>query len=268
MRRLLTFSCQGEELGGSLDGADGSTGVLFVTGGTQTRVGSHRMSERLAFELARAGYPCLRYDRRGVGDSGGTDPAWRGSGPDIGAAAEAFRREVPGLRRLVGFGLCDGATALALFGAGAGVDGFILTNPWLIESEADAPPAAAIRHHYRQRLLSKEGWKKLLTGAVSYRKILKGVAKAAAPAPTGLSDEVAAALLRSNRPVQVVLASGDATAVAARDAWNSATYGAIRAANPEPITIESNSHTFARLGDMEALLAACIAALPRVSGCR
>lgn len=263
MRRLLSFECEGAAMGASLDGAHGKTGILFVTGGTQTRVGSHRMSERLAGDLANAGHPCFRYDRRGVGDSEGGDPGWRGSGADIKAAAAAFRRECPTVKRVIGFGLCDGATALALFGAQAGVDGLMLTNPWLIESEADAPPAAAIRHHYRERLLSLAGWKKIFTGAISYRKLLKGVAKLAAQVPTALSDEVAAALAKSKRPVALILARGDGTAIAAAEAWASPTYAGVRAANPPPRIIESSSHTFAREGDMDALLAACLAALGR-----
>src|SRR4051794_3005475 len=116
MRRLLSLDCQGAAIGATLDEATGATGVLMVTGGTQTRIGSHRMYERLAKRLAEAGFPCLRFDRRGVGDSEGEDPDWRGSGPDIAAAAAALRREASGVQRIVGFGLCDGASALTFHG--------------------------------------------------------------------------------------------------------------------------------------------------------
>src|SRR3954469_21590751 len=136
LRRLLSIDCGGAALGGTLDEAAGATGLLMVTGGTQTRIGSHRMYERLAKRLAEAGFPCLRYDRRGVGDSEGEDPDWRGSGPDIAAAAAAFRRETPGVQRLIGFGLCDGASALAFHGAAAGIGALILLNPWLVETQA------------------------------------------------------------------------------------------------------------------------------------
>ena len=125
MRRLLSFDCQGSALGGSLDPADGGTGLLLVTGGTQTRIGSHRMYERLTAALAASGWPCFRFDRRGVGDSEGDDPDFRESGPDLAAAAAAFRREQPQLKRLIGFGLCDGASTLALHGKAAGLDGLL-----------------------------------------------------------------------------------------------------------------------------------------------
>src|SRR3954449_5482018 len=135
MRRLLSLDCQGAALGATLDEAAGTTGLLMVTGGTQTRIGSHRMYERLAKRLAEAGFPCLRYDRRGVGDSEGEDSDWRESGPDIAAAAAAFRRECPQIERLIGFGLCDGASTLAFHGRDAGLGGLILLNPWLVEPE-------------------------------------------------------------------------------------------------------------------------------------
>ena len=115
MRRLLTFECEGASLGASLDDAAGATGLLLVTGGTQTRIGSHRMYERLALVLAKRGYRCFRFDRRGVADSEGDKPRWRGSAPYIAAAAAAFRRECPELEPRIGFRLCDGATAMALF---------------------------------------------------------------------------------------------------------------------------------------------------------
>lgn len=266
MRRLLTFSCEGATLGGSLDEAAGPTGVLLVTGGSQTRIGSHRMYERLARALAEAGHASLRFDRRGVGDSEGLDPGFRGSAPDLAAAATAFRRECPGLKRLIGFGLCDGATALALHGGDAGLDGAILVNPWLVEAEADAPPPAAIKRHYRQRLSSLEGWKKLIDGSVSYRKLLRGIGKILFPSPSGLSAEVAAALGENPLPLQLILAQGDATAIAAEAEWRSPRFRKIRTKAGDPVFIESDSHTFARPGDAEALLAACLEAVARLSG--
>jgi exosortase A-associated hydrolase 1 len=265
MRRLLTVKCEGALLGATIDGDQGSTGLLFVTGGTQTRIGSHRLFERLATALAASGHACFRFDRRGVGDSEGADPGWRGSGPDIKAAAIAFRRERRGLDRIVGLGLCDGASALALFGAEAGIQGAILVNPWFVESEADAPPPAAIRDHYRKRLLSAEGWKKMASGSVSYRKLLRGVRKIASPDQSTLGDEVASAIEQDQIPVALVLAGGDATAIAAAEVWNSKRFARIRESSPAPFRIESDSHTFAREGDAEALLQACLTALTVLS---
>jgi exosortase A-associated hydrolase 1 len=261
MRRLLSFACEAAALGGTLDEADGSTGLLIVTGGSQTRIGSHRMFERLAASTAAAGFPCFRFDRRGVGDSEGEDPGFRESGPDIAAAVRAFRAACPHLKRIVGFGLCDGGTALSLFGPRAGIDALLLANPWFVEAETGAPPAAAIKQHYRDRLRSVEGWKKLLSGSVSYKKLLKGILKVAAPPPADLAEEVARALSTGELPLMMVLARRDNTAIAAADVWNSPRYRPIREGNPEPIYIESDSHTFARAGDEAALGEAVLGAL-------
>ena len=266
MRRLLTLDCRGAALGATLDEAPGTTGLVMVTGGTQTRIGSHRMYERLAKRLAEAGYPCLRYDRSGVGDSEGDETDWRDSGPDIAAAAAGFRREAPEVQRLIGFGLCDGASALAFHGRAAGLDGLVLLNPWLVEAQAGAPAPAAVKAHYRQRLTSLAGWKKLLSGSVSYRKLLKGVTSLAARQPSTLAEEVAAALDRSRLPVALILASRDGTAIAAEAEWAKPAYRRIRDTNPPPNRIDSDSHTFARPGDEAALASAVLAALERLSG--
>lgn len=252
MRRLIAFPCGDATLAGSLDEAAGSIGLLLAMGGSQTRIGSHRMYERLAKALADKGYPCFRYDRRGVGDSTGEDPGFRGSGPDLKAAAVAFRKEAPALQRLIGFGLCDGATALALYGDEAGLDGIILANPWLVEVEEGAPAPAAVRAHYRKRLFSWAGWKALLTGAVNFRKLGRGIRKLfSRRKPESLSNDVAQALLRHRLPAEMILCTGDNTAIAADAEVRAWSYrGLIRATQ----VIETDSHTFARPGDDAMLL--------------
>lgn len=264
MRRLISFPCEGAALAGSLDVGEGAAqGVLLVIGGSQTRIGSHRMYERLAKGLADKGYACFRYDRRGVGDSAGADPGFRGSGPDLKAAAEAFRKEVPGLAGIVGFGLCDGATALALHGDAAGLDGLILANPWLVEAEDGAPAPAAIRAHYRRQLLSWSGLKRLFTGAVNFRKLGGGLGKLfSRRQPDSLSNDVALALLRHRLPAEMILCTGDNTAIAADAEVRAWPYqGLIRATQ----MIETDSHTFARPGDEAMLLTMVETALVEMS---
>ena len=178
MRRLLTIRCEDAMIGATLDEAKGTTGILIVTGGTQTRIGSHRMFERLAVALAAAGHPCLRFDRRGVGDSEGEDRGWRGSGPDIAAVVSDFRRDHRGMEKLVGIGLCDGASALALFGGRPACRRHpdqslaVETRPMSCQ-----PRRSAI---YRRRLTSLEGWGKLLTGTVLITDF-KGMEESYAP---------------------------------------------------------------------------------------
>jgi exosortase A-associated hydrolase 1 len=259
MRRLLIVACEGTELGASLDPGSGEIGLLLVTGGSQTRIGSHRMYERLAKSLIQHGISCLRYDRRGVGDSGGEDPGFRSSAPDLAAATALLRAERPALKRVYGFGLCDGATALALFGADAGLDGLVLVNPWLVEAEADAPPPAAIRRHYRERLLSLDAWKRILSGRIAYGKALQGLLKIGRASASPLAAQAAEALKRSQLPAQWILASGDATAIAAENELRGGAFGRV-----EAIRVETDSHTFARPGDDAALRDAVLRAMERL----
>ncbi|WP_165357396.1 hydrolase 1, exosortase A system-associated [Sphingosinicella sp. CPCC 101087] len=261
MRRLLTFACEGETLGAALDEGGGDRGLLMVTGGSQTRIGSHRMYERLAMYLAERGISCLRFDRRGVGDSSGDDPGYRSSGPDLTAAADLLRRERPGLTRIDGFGLCDGATAIALLGDQAGLDGLILVNPWLVETASGEPAPAAIRQHYRDRLLSLDGWKRLVSGGVNYRKLFKGILKSGSRAPSTLAQEVAAAMARHRLPAELLLATGDATAIAADVEMRSPIF---RGLAGKAQKLDTDSHTFARPGDEGRLSEAVLEAVRRL----
>lgn len=264
MRRLLTFSCAGAELAASLDGAAGAIGVLLVTGGSQTRIGSHRMYERLSRSLVENGFSCFRYDRRGVGDSAGEDPGFKKSAPDLAAAAAAFRAAAPEVERVFAFGLCDGATALALFGKAAGLDGLILVNPWLVEAEAGAPPPAAIKRHYARQLASREGWKKLLSGAVDWRKLFSGLGKISARQDgSPLALEAVAALRAGGLRAWLILAEGDATGIAADEELKAPAFQGLIEGRE---TIKSDSHTFAREGDEAALLAATLRALRALGG--
>ncbi len=263
MRRLISFPCEGETLVGTLDAGDGDRGLLLVTGGSQTRIGSHRIYERLAKSLSEQGISCFRFDRRGVGDSSGEDPGFLGSAPDIHAAAAAFRHSAPNVDRMFGFGLCDGASALALFGGDCRLDGIVMVNPWLVEAAADAPPPAAIKDHYRRRLLSREGWKKLASGSVDIRKVYKGLLSILRPPPqTGLAADVASSLDRSRLTTEVVLAEADATAVAAAAELDKPVFrGRIACVR----RLQTDSHTFARPGDEASLAGAVTDAIDRLA---
>ncbi len=78
-RKHLAFACEGAQLAGTLDDAEGETGLLLVTGGNETRAGAFSGQAALADGIARAGYPVFRFDRRGVGDSEGYNTGFRHS---------------------------------------------------------------------------------------------------------------------------------------------------------------------------------------------
>src|SRR3974390_2928101 len=110
----ITFSCAGETLLGliHLPASPPELGVVIVVGGPQFRVGSHRQFLLLARELARKGIAVLRFDCRGMGDSDGEFPGFEHIGPDVAAAVDTLVAQVPTLRRIVLWGLCDATLAI------------------------------------------------------------------------------------------------------------------------------------------------------------
>lgn len=219
-RRHLTFDCDGDTLFGTLDDAAGDAGLLIVSGGNEIRSGAFAGQARLAARIAAAGHPVFRFDRRGIGDSTGENGGFRGSGADIPAALAAFKAERPGLRRTVGFGNCDAASALMLDG-GAGCDSLVLANPWTIEHDDGALPPEAIRARYAEKLKNPKELVRLATGKVSLRKLAGGLLRAASapPAPTTLAQDMQAGLAPFDGPVRLLVAERDRTGQAFVAAW-------------------------------------------------
>ncbi|WP_423602558.1 hydrolase 1, exosortase A system-associated [Sphingomonas sp. MS122] len=263
MRRLISFQCAGETLAATLDEAPGTTGLLIVSGGNEIRIGAHRGMAELAANVAAAGHPVFRYDRRGIGDSTGENNGFESTAEDIREAAAAFRREAPQLARLVAFGNCDAASALILFQAEIGIDALVLTNPWTIEAADDLPPAAAIRSRYVEKLKNPRELLRLFTGGVNIRKLVSGLVKASAKssqAPAGLPARLAAALDATRMPVTILLAQRDNTALAFADHWKSDPFAPARARCALD-TCDTDSHSFARPADKAWLTQRVLAAL-------
>lgn len=169
--QLIQFDCGGDTLVGLL--SEPSTpssdmGVLIVVGGPQYRCGSHRQFVQLARALAEGGHHVMRFDVRGMGDATGDQRSFSALDDDIGAAVQAFRRHAPGVKRLVLWGLCDGASAALLYWQATrdpSVSGMILLNPW-VRSEASLAKAQ-VKQYYVQRLAQRDFWLKLARGGVA-----------------------------------------------------------------------------------------------------
>jgi len=262
MRRLIAFACAGETLLGTLDEAAGAIGLLIVSGGNEIRIGAHRGMAVLAQRVSDAGYPVFRFDRRGIGDSTGENCGYESSAADIIAAAAAFRAET-GLARIVAFGNCDAATALAFYHRDAGIDALLLANPWVIEQVDELPPAAAIRSHYAQKLRDPREWLRLLRGGVNIAKLFKGLRKVSqkqSEVPDGIRARLAGAFAATAAPITILLAKGDNTAIAFADAYKDAAFDPARSRiRIEPL--DSASHSFASVDDKDWLFERVMAAL-------
>jgi exosortase A-associated hydrolase 1 len=207
-----------------------------VTGGNEVRAGPWGSQAQLAERIAAAGFPVLRFDRRGVGDSAGDNLGFTQCAPDIAAAIHAFRAHVPTLRKIVAFGNCDAASALMLAG-GAGCNALVLANPWTFDPEPEPEPEAlspepeaaptpmppsALRRYYLRRLFNPVALKRLFTGKVKVADMASSLVEAATAddPPGALAQAMAEGLKRFYGPVTILLAENDRTADAFRAVWD------------------------------------------------
>ncbi|MCJ2182590.1 alpha/beta fold hydrolase, partial [Novosphingobium sp. 1949] len=159
------------------------------------------------------GWPVLRFDRRGVGDSDGENRSFRASAPDIAAALAALRAACPQVTRVVGLGNCDGAAALMLT-HGYGLDALVLSNPWTIEDdESETVPSAATRAHYARRLADPAALRRLLSGRVALRPLLASLLSTLRRAEAGnaLTGALKDGLAGFCGPVRLLIAGRDRT---------------------------------------------------------
>ena len=253
--RAVIFTCEGDRLIGILSEpahARSDLGVIIIVGGPQYRVGSHRQFVHLSRHLAAEGWPTLRFDYRGMGDAEGDVRPFDSVDADIRAAIDAFTGAQPSVRRVVLWGLCDGASAALIYaGSDPRVDGLVIVNPWVRDAQIQA--ATQLKHYYRSRLLSGIFWKRLLGGEVNVRMAAKeGIAvlkRALGTTPRSEATfqvRMLAGWRHHRRPVLLLLSGNDLTAKefverATRDpAWSAQ----LVSATCRRMDIASADHTF------------------------
>ena len=289
----VTFACAGESLVGVLalpghgdtaanEMPASETAVLIVVGGPQYRAGSHRQFVLVSRAMAQAGYPTLRFDYRGMGDSSGELRDFEAAGEDIAAAADALVRCRPRVAKIVLWGLCDGASAAMMYTRQHQDDriaGLCLLNPWTRSESTLA--RTRVKHYYLQRLMQGEFWVKLVRGGVAghaVQELLGNLRKARqSPSPSTNLRRVAASPQADYRglmaqaavafpgPMLFVLAGEDYTAKeflesAARDKrWK-------RCFNRSNVTrqdLAQADHTFTGTAASTALNTVCVDWLQR-----
>ncbi|MFT4172009.1 MAG: hydrolase 1, exosortase A system-associated [Rhodocyclaceae bacterium] len=280
MSRIVTdFACAGQRLPAIIEGADApaDVGVLVIVGGPQYRVGSHRQFVLLARALASAGVPCMRFDYRGMGDAPGEGQDFEACAADIDAAITALLSALPHLRRVVLWGLCDGASA-AVFAAAhdARVAGLVLLNPWVRTEQGEA--AALVRGYYGRRLMSPALWRKIARGDVALWRSLREfvghwhTARRARQAPAAvagaslwqrqrpLPQRLSEALRAFARPVQIVLSGSDLVAEEFRQAALQAPLAeVVRAPAVRWHEVPAATHTFSSAAWRDEVAATTIA---------
>jgi exosortase A-associated hydrolase 1 len=266
-QRAVRFACHGSWLYGVLciPERSGPRGVLIVVGGPQYRAGSHRQFTLLSRHLAAHGIAAMRFDYRGMGDSEGEHPTFEHAGDDIRCAIDHMLSELPALREVILWGLCDAASAVLFYAhQDARVRGLVLLNPW-IRTEAGTA-RTYLKHYYARRLLQRDLWRKMFSGRFGWRaalgSMLGTMAKAMTagrrrppPSPTAalpqaasLPDRMLAGLARFNGKVLLILSGNDLDArefidvTGASPAWQQR----LRGAGVQQRHLVDANHTFSR----------------------
>ena len=165
----VKFDCQGSALLGILHQATISANVgviIVVAGGPQYRAGVSRQFVSMARLLADNNIPALRFDHRGTGDSEGNCRGFIDMGEDIKSAIDVLMSKNPNLEKVVLWGECESASAIAFYGhTDERVSGLFLVNPWIRTEAGEAQ--TYIKHYYLSRMMEKEFWRKVLSGKFS-----------------------------------------------------------------------------------------------------
>jgi len=256
----LVFECQNEQLFGIVhapqqpDSQFKKTGVLIVVGGPQYRVGSHRQFLLLARRLAENGYPVMRFDYRGMGDSTGKLNDFENVNYDIAAAIDNFVQVIPGLEKIIIWGLCDAASA-AMFYAPTDprVKGLVLLNPWVRTDQGEAK--AFLKKYYFQRFLSKDLWLKLIKGGINPVQVISSLANIVKKAfkkesqsneQLSLPERMLAGLKAYNGDIMLILSGNDLVAEEFKNLVNESAdwKSALASTRTKTVSLSEANHTF------------------------
>lgn len=250
-------------------------GVVIVVGGPQYRAGSHRQFVLTARALASAGFPVLRFDYRGMGDSDGEQRTFESVHEDIRTAIDTLVRE-SGVSQVVLYGLCDAASAVLMYCLDdARVAGLIVLNPWVRTVQGEA--SAQLWHYYPRRLLQRSFWAKLFKGNLPVVGALAGLfgtvrrsqsasSEAAAPRESFI-DRMLKGCANFRGQVLLLISGRDLTAAEFEDLckrsrpWDQAT----RRSNVEIQRMAQADHTFSTRSDLERANALSVDWLKRVT---
>ena len=199
VQEIVSFPCAGYQLRGSLHrpalGLESETAIVILNQGPLDRSGAHRLSVKCARRWAAHGFPVLRFDARGVGDSEGD---W--AIPEDGAPIKMLYRNIEegawtldtraavdhvcattSVRKVVLAGVCGGAVSALHAAAHPAVIGVIMVGmpvrPWG-DIGIDSIVASQVEQEakgYVKKLGKWKAWQRFFTGESDYR-VLWGIA--------------------------------------------------------------------------------------------
>lgn len=135
--------------------------VIVPAGGPQYRVGCARQIILWSRRLAKEGYPVLRFDYRGFGDSAGEYLGFENIDYDIESALQRMALEISDIDAFILWGECNAASSIMMYAwREPRIKALILQNPWVRNEATQA--RTYIKHYYLMRIIQKSFWIKLL----------------------------------------------------------------------------------------------------------
>jgi exosortase A-associated hydrolase 1 len=253
-------------------------GVVIVVGGPQYRAGSHRQFVLTARALAAAGFPVLRFDYRGMGDSDGEQRTFENVHEDIHMAIDTLVQEC-GVSQVVLYGLCDAASAVLMYCLDdPRVAGLIILNPWVRTVQGEA--SAHLWHYYPRRILQRSFWAKLFQGNLPVVRAVaeffgaarrsQAVAGGAVAPRESFIAQMLKGCMNFRGQILLLISGRDLTAAEfanlckRSDRWSQAT----RRGGVEIQRLDQADHTFSTRSDLERANALCVDWLGRIASRR
>jgi pimeloyl-ACP methyl ester carboxylesterase len=244
--------------------------VILLNPGIVHRVGPGRIYVRIARMLVALGFPVLRFDFSGIGDSPVRNdhlPFQKSAIKEIQDAMDILETTC-GTSRFILLGGCSGArVALHTALCDARVVGAIPINFPVTDEEDSSDPKLVTRrlaHYYWNfAFLRPESWRKLISGKANYRNLTRAVLflvkHRLGLTSTQSSDSVRLAedlrsLAERNVKLSFVYSGSDPRLGELQDALNSYLRRLRRSEKISIKVIPHTDHTFSSLEDQEQLL--------------
>ena len=159
--------------------------VAILSAGITHRVGPNRLHVSLARALAHRGFPTLRFDLSGVGESETAtdqDSYEVRTDREVGEALNVLAARAPA-DRFVLVGLCSGAdNSLRAALRDTRVAGAVLIEGYAFGSQG------YLIDYYSRRLIRPETWRRLIHGRISIRDVVAGISGIRRPRPAPSPD--------------------------------------------------------------------------------
>jgi pimeloyl-ACP methyl ester carboxylesterase len=156
--------------------------LVFLHGWAGYRIGPHQMFTKIARMASEMGFPAMRFDFRGRGDSQGDAAATTLSTmiEDAQRAVEVVCEET-GVERVALIGDCSGSeVAIGAATLDPRIDSLVLWSAPIVagdRAQADAAKRRSIYSSYLSKLFRRETWAKLAGGRLQPRMILRALTR-------------------------------------------------------------------------------------------